>query len=214
MREVLNLEIRNVASCPRTPSGRSLAMDAVQMANPGHLGVPMASVPLALRCLHQIPGHKPKNPLWLDRNRFILSGGLASMLRYALCISPATTSGWRTKNFRRWESRTQGHPEHFLTPGLETKMGRLGRLVETLLKVRALPDALGKRACECDHGGMGLLPDCALSGARHAARRSRPTSAPEGERPPASSSRPEARRSRPLPGRNAGGALACPCLFS
>ncbi len=53
------------------------------------------------------------------------------------------------ENFRQWESRTPGHPEHFLTPGVETTMGSLGRLLETLLRVRTLPDALGKHAWEC-----------------------------------------------------------------
>jgi transketolase len=97
---------------------RALAMDAVQRANSGHPGTPMALAPLAYIIYTKFLRHNPDNPLWPDRDRFVLSAGHASMLQYALLhLTGYDLTLEDLENFRQWESRTPGHPEHFLTPG-------------------------------------------------------------------------------------------------
>ncbi|QIN80937.1 transketolase [Rubrobacter marinus] len=103
-------------------------MDAVQKANSGHPGTPMALAPLAYTIFTRFLRHNPENPQWPDRDRFILSAGHASMLQYALLhLTGYDLTLDDLKNFRQWESRTPGHPEHFLTPGVETTTGPLGQ---------------------------------------------------------------------------------------
>jgi transketolase len=107
---------------------RTLSMDAVQKANSGHPGTPMALAPLAYvlwtRCLR----HNPANPLWFNRDRFVLSCGHASMLLYAmLYLTGYDLSLEEIKNFRQWGSKTPGHPEYGVTPGVETTTGPLGQ---------------------------------------------------------------------------------------
>jgi transketolase len=107
---------------------RALAMDAVEKASSGHPGTPMALAPLAYTIYTKFLRHNPENPDWPDRDRFILSNGHASMLQYAvLHLSGYDLTLEDIKNFRQWESRTPGHPEHFLTPGVETTTGPLGQ---------------------------------------------------------------------------------------
>jgi len=107
---------------------RTLAMDAVQKADSGHPGTPMALAPLAYVLWTRHLRHDPKDPEWFDRDRFILSAGHASMLIYALLF----LSGYELtledlQSFRQWESRTPGHPEFSHTPGVETTTGPLGQ---------------------------------------------------------------------------------------
>ncbi|MBV9110434.1 MAG: transketolase, partial [Gemmatimonadetes bacterium] len=107
---------------------RTLAMDAVQKANSGHPGTPMALAPLAYVIWTRHLRHSPSDPKWFGRDRFVLSAGHASMLLYSLLY--LTGYGLTLddlKNFRQWDSRTPGHPEYGLTPGVETTTGPLGQ---------------------------------------------------------------------------------------
>ena len=107
---------------------RALAMDAVQSANSGHPGTPMAIAPLAYTIFTKFLRHNPQKPLWPDRDRFVLSAGHASMLLYSILhLTGYDLTIEDLKNFRQWGSRTPGHPEHFLTPGVETTTGPLGQ---------------------------------------------------------------------------------------
>ena len=107
---------------------RTLAMDAVQQANSGHPGTPMALAPLAYVLYRRVMRHNPRNPGWFDRDRFVLSAGHASMLQYAaLYLSGYGLTLDDIKAFRQWGSRTPGHPELHETPGVETTTGPLGQ---------------------------------------------------------------------------------------
>jgi transketolase len=107
---------------------RTLAMDAVQKANSGHPGTPMALAPAAFVLWDRYLRHNPANPQWPNRDRFILSNGHASMLLYSLLyLTGYGLTIEELKNFRQWGSRTPGHPEYGLTPGVETTTGPLGQ---------------------------------------------------------------------------------------
>lgn len=107
---------------------RTLSMDAVQKANSGHPGAPMGLAPAGFVLWTQILKHNPENPAWPDRDRFVLSGGHASMLLYSLLhLTGYGLTLDELKNFRQWESRTPGHPEFRHTPGVETTTGPLGQ---------------------------------------------------------------------------------------
>jgi transketolase len=108
---------------------RFLAVDAVQKANSGHPGLPMGAAPMAYVLWTRYLKHNPGNPKWVDRDRFVLSGGHGSMLLYALLhlagYSEMTLD--QIKNFRQWGSITPGHPERLLSAGIETTTGPLGQ---------------------------------------------------------------------------------------
>jgi transketolase len=107
---------------------RTLSMDAVQKANSGHPGTPMALAPLAYVVWTQFLRHNPRNPKWFNRDRFVLSCGHASMLLYAMLhLTGYDLSLEEIINFRQWGSKTPGHPEYGLTPGVETTTGPLGQ---------------------------------------------------------------------------------------
>jgi len=107
---------------------RTLSMDAVQKANSGHPGAPMGLATAAYVLWTRVMKHNPKNPGWLDRDRFVLSGGHASMLLYSLLhLSGYGVTLDDIKNFRQWGSKTPGHPEFGHTPGVETTTGPLGQ---------------------------------------------------------------------------------------
>jgi transketolase len=120
---------------------RTLAMDAVQAANSGHPGTPMALAPAAYALWNDVLRYDPSAPRWPNRDRFVLSCGHASMLLYALLhlaqvrdINADGTAGEglavsleELRRFRQLHSRTPGHPENFLTPGVETTTGPLGQ---------------------------------------------------------------------------------------
>lgn len=107
---------------------RTLSMDAVQKANSGHPGTPMALAPLAYVLWKEFLVYNPKDPVWFNRDRFVLSNGHASMLLYSmLYLTGYNISLEDLKNFRQWGSNTPGHPEFGLTPGVETTTGPLGQ---------------------------------------------------------------------------------------
>ena len=111
---------------------RTLAMDAVQKAESGHPGTPMALAPLGYRLYTRHLRHNPADPYWPDRDRFVLSAGHASMLQYALLhLTGYALSLNDLKNFRQWGSLTPGHPEVGHTPGIETTTGPLGQGLAT-----------------------------------------------------------------------------------
>ena len=107
---------------------RALAMDAVQQANSGHPGAPMGMADMAVALWSRHLKHNPTNPLWANRDRFILSNGHGSMLIYALLhLSGYDLPMEELKNFRQLHSKTAGHPEVGITPGVETTTGPLGQ---------------------------------------------------------------------------------------
>lgn len=107
---------------------RTLAMDAIQKANSGHPGMPMGCAPIAYLLYTKIMKHNPANPLWFNRDRFIISGGHGSMLLYSILhLTGYAVTLDDLKNFRQWGSITPGHPEFGMTPGVETTTGPLGQ---------------------------------------------------------------------------------------
>jgi transketolase len=107
---------------------RTLAMDGVQKANSGHPGAPMGLAPAAFVLWDKFLTHNPQNPQWANRDRFVLSGGHGSMLLYSLLhLTGYDLSLEDLQNFRQWGSKTPGHPEYGLTPGVETTTGPLGQ---------------------------------------------------------------------------------------
>ena len=107
---------------------RTLSMDAVQKANSGHPGAPMGAAPMAYTLWTRFLRHAPTRPDWPNRDRFVLSAGHASMLLYSLLhLTGYDLSLDDLKQFRQWGSRTPGHPEYGLTPGVEATTGPLGQ---------------------------------------------------------------------------------------
>ncbi|MBU0755364.1 MAG: transketolase, partial [Planctomycetes bacterium] len=107
---------------------RCLAMDAVEKARSGHPGMPMGCADFAALLWGKILKHNPKNPAWPDRDRFVLSAGHGSMLLYAvLHLSGYDLTVEDLKSFRQWGSKTPGHPEVGVVPGVETTTGPLGQ---------------------------------------------------------------------------------------
>src|SRR4026208_2589560 len=107
---------------------RTLAIDGVQKANSGHPGAPMGAAPMAYTLWTRFLRHAPTNPEWPDRDRSVLSAGHASMLLYSLLY--LTGYGLELEDlqaFRQWGSRTPGHPEYGLAPGVEATTGPLGQ---------------------------------------------------------------------------------------
>ena len=107
---------------------RALAMDAVQQANSGHPGAPMGMADMAVAVWARHLHHNPANPHWPNRDRFVLSNGHASMMLYAvLHLTGYDLPMSELRNFRQLQSKTPGHPEQFVTPGVETTTGPLGQ---------------------------------------------------------------------------------------
>lgn len=107
---------------------RFLSADGVQQANSGHPGLPMGAAAMAFTIWTRHLRHNPRQPGWFDRDRFILSGGHGSMLLYSLLyLTGYDLPLEELKRFRQWGSRTPGHPEVHLTPGVETTTGPLGQ---------------------------------------------------------------------------------------
>ena len=107
---------------------RTLAMDGVQKANSGHPGAPMGLAPVAYWLWDKFLRHNPENPHWANRDRFVLSGGHGSMLLYSLLhLTGYDLPLSELQNFRQWNSKTPGHPEYGMTPGVETTTGPLGQ---------------------------------------------------------------------------------------
>jgi transketolase len=120
---------------------RTLSMDAVQKANSGHPGTPMALAPLAYVLYARVMRHNPRDPDWINRDRFVLSAGHASMLLYAsLYLSGYPLTLEDIKNFRQVGSPTAGHPERKYSPGIEATTGPLGQGISMAVGL-----ALGER---------------------------------------------------------------------
>jgi transketolase len=107
---------------------RALALDAVQKAESGHPGLPLGCAPMAYVLWTRFLRHNPRNPKWANRDRFLLSAGHGSMLIYALLhLTGYDLPLEELQNFRQWGSKTPGHPEYGLTPGIEITTGPLGQ---------------------------------------------------------------------------------------
>ena len=107
---------------------RALSMDAVQQANSGHPGMPMGMADIAVALWNDHLQHNPTDPHWMNRDRFVLSNGHGSMLLYSLLhLTGYDLPIGELKNFRQLHSKTPGHPEYGITPGVETTTGPLGQ---------------------------------------------------------------------------------------
>jgi len=107
---------------------RALSLDAVQKAESGHPGLPLGAAPMAYVVWTRFLRHNPRNPKWQGRDRFLLSAGHGSMLLYSLLyLTGYDLPLEELKNFRQWDSKTPGHPENILTPGVEITTGPLGQ---------------------------------------------------------------------------------------
>ncbi len=107
---------------------RTLSLDAIEKANSGHPGLPLGMAPAAYVLWTKFLRHNPKNPKWFGRDRFLLSAGHGSMLIYSLLhLTGYDLSLDELKRFRQLHSKTPGHPENVLTPGVEITTGPLGQ---------------------------------------------------------------------------------------
>ena len=155
---------------------RALAMDAVQQANSGHPGAPMGLADMAVALWGRHLRHNPANPHWFDRDRFVLSNGHASMLLYALLhLTGYNLPIAELKNFRQLHSKTPGHPEVGVTPGVETTTGPLGQgignAVGMALAEKLLATEFNRPGHDIvDHHTFVLLGDgCLMEGISHEA---------------------------------------------
>ncbi len=131
---------------------RGLAMDAIQKANSGHPGAPMGLATAAYVLWTRYLKHNPKNSDWLDRDRFVLSGGHASMLLYSLLyLSGYDLDLEEIKNFRQWGSKTPGHPEYGHTDGVETTTGPLGQGIANSVGMAMAESHLAARFNRAEH---------------------------------------------------------------
>ncbi len=131
---------------------RFLAIDAVQAANSGHPGMPMGMADIAEVLWNDYLSHNPSNPNWFNRDRFVLSNGHGSMLHYALLhLSGYDLSIDELKNFRQLNSKTPGHPENFMTPGIETTTGPLGQGFANAVGMALAEKLLAQRFNKPDH---------------------------------------------------------------
>ncbi|AEG94892.1 transketolase [Ramlibacter tataouinensis] len=134
---------------------RALSMDAVQQANSGHPGAPMGMADIAVALWSRHLRHNPTDPKWFDRDRFVLSNGHGSMLVYSLLhLTGYDLPLEELKNFRQLHSRTAGHPEVGITPGVETTTGPLGQGVTNAVGM-ALAEKL--LAAEFNRDGLDLV---------------------------------------------------------
>ncbi len=155
---------------------RALAMDAVQQANSGHPGAPMGMAEIAVALWGRHLRHNPANPHWADRDRFVLSNGHGSMLLYALLhLTGYDLALSELRNFRQLHSKTPGHPESGLTPGVETTTGPLGQGITNAVGM-ALAEKLLAREFNrdghrvVDHHTYVFLGDgCLMEGISHEA---------------------------------------------
>src|SRR3954462_10734668 len=144
---------------------RPLAMDAVQQANAGHPGTAMSLAPLAYLIYTRYLRHSPSHPDWPNRDRFILSAGHAGVLQYStLHLTGYNLALEELKRFRQWQSITPGHPEHFLTPGVETTTGPLGQGISNAVGMAMAERFLAQRYNRpghtvVDHHVYGIASD-------------------------------------------------------
>ena len=155
---------------------RALAMDAVQQANSGHPGAPMGMADMAVALWSKHLKHNPKDPHWVDRDRFVLSNGHGSMLIYSLLhLTGYDLPIDELKNFRKLHSKTPGHPEVDVTPGIETTTGPLGQgltnAVGMALAEKLLANEFNRAGHQVvDHQTYVFLGDgCLMEGISHEA---------------------------------------------
>ena len=155
---------------------RALAMDAVQQANSGHPGAPMGMADMAVALWGEHLRHNPANPQWINRDRFVLSNGHGSMLLYALLhLTGYKLPMQELKNFRQLHSKTAGHPEYGITPGVETTTGPLGQglcnAVGMALAEKLLAKEFNRQGHNVvDHHTYVFLGDgCLMEGVSHEA---------------------------------------------
>lgn len=128
VRGLFDMSMKNELQEKAINTIRFLSADSVQAANSGHPGLPMGAAAMAYTLWTRHLKINPANPNWANRDRFILSGGHGSMLIYSLLyLTGFDLPLEELKNFRQWESKTPGHPEYGLTPGVETTTGPLGQ---------------------------------------------------------------------------------------
>ena len=132
---------------------RFLAIDAVEKAKSGHPGLPMGAAPMAFVLWDRAMRYNPKNPQWFNRDRFVLSAGHGCMLQYAMLYLTGYDSVpiEEIKQFRQWGSKTPGHPENFLTPGVEVTTGPLGQ---------GIANGVGLALAEAHLAAKFNKPDC------------------------------------------------------
>ena len=131
---------------------RALAMDAVQKANSGHPGMPMGMADIAEVLWNDVLQHDPKDPGWFNRDRFVVSNGHGSMLLYALLhLSGYDLPIDELRNFRQLHSKTPGHPENGITPGVETTTGPLGQGLANAVGMAMAERLLAARFNRDDH---------------------------------------------------------------
>ncbi|WIA28602.1 hypothetical protein OEZ86_011142 [Tetradesmus obliquus] len=151
---------------------RFLAIDAVNKAKSGHPGLPMGAAPMSYVLFNEAMKYNPKNPAWANRDRFVLSAGHGSMLQYALMhlVGYDSVTMDDIKSFRQWDSRTPGHPENFLTTGVEVTTGPLGQGIGNAVGLAAAEAHLAARfnkpdAKVIDHYTYCILGDgCMMEG--------------------------------------------------
>ena len=155
---------------------RALAMDAVQQANSGHPGAPMGMADMAVALWGRHLRHNPGNPQWANRDRFVLSNGHASMALYALLhLTGYDLPMSELRNFRQLHSKTPGHPEHGLTPGVETTTGPLGQGLANAVGMALAEKLLAKEFNRdghaiVDHHTYVFMGDgCLMEGVSHEA---------------------------------------------
>ena len=134
---------------------RFLAIDAIEKASSGHPGLPMGAAPMAYVLWDKFMRYNPKNPNWFNRDRFVLSAGHGSMLQYALMylVGYDSVSIEDIKQFRQWGSKTPGHPENFVTAGIEVTTGPLGQ---------GIANAVGLALAEAHMAAKFNKPDATL----------------------------------------------------
>ena len=155
---------------------RALAMDAVQQANAGHPGAPMGMADIAVALWGRHLRHNPANPHWANRDRFVLSNGHASMLQYALLhLTGYDLPMEELKHFRQLHSKTPGHPEVHITPGVETTTGPLGQGIANAVGMALAEKMLAKEFNRdghaiVDHHTYVFMGDgCMMEGISHEA---------------------------------------------
>lgn len=134
---------------------RFLAIDAVEKANSGHPGLPMGCAPMSFVLFDEFMKFNPKNPYFVNRDRFVLSAGHGCMLQYALLhlFGYDSVPIEEIKQFRQWGAKTPGHPENFITPGVEVTTGPLGQ---------GIANAVGLALAEKHMAARFNKPDCTL----------------------------------------------------
>jgi transketolase len=153
---------------------RALSMDAVQKANSGHPGMPMGMADMAEVLWNEFYRHNPGNPAWANRDRFVLSNGHGSMLQYALLhLSGYALTIDDLKDFRQLHSKTPGHPENGVTPGIETTTGPLGQGIANAVGMALAESLLANQFNRdghkvVDHHTYTFLGDgCLMEGISH-----------------------------------------------